>query len=213
MSPALAVDWQSENNDHRWQFRLRPGVHFHDGSPLTCGRGGDVSEHLVHRKLPVDRGSCSGLRGRFYQRLADAQFARVARERCSISLRSRAQPTGKRRRTPSAPDRFSCTGFNNGVLTLTANESAGRDGRLLDEITIAGNRPIRDQWLDLSVGRTDIAEVPPQELRQAQQQQLTVMVSPPVELLALAGFRHRRALESGAARGHCAAVDRGALSM
>ena len=25
-------------NDHRWQFRLRPGVHFHDGSPLTSCR-------------------------------------------------------------------------------------------------------------------------------------------------------------------------------
>ena len=33
--PALAVRWASENSDHRWQFWLRPGVHFHDGTPLT----------------------------------------------------------------------------------------------------------------------------------------------------------------------------------
>src|SRR5579863_4792031 len=33
--PALAVEWESENANHRWQFHLRPGVHFHDGSPLT----------------------------------------------------------------------------------------------------------------------------------------------------------------------------------
>ena len=32
--PALAVRWASENNDHRWQFWLRPGVHFQDGSAL-----------------------------------------------------------------------------------------------------------------------------------------------------------------------------------
>ena len=32
---ALAVSWESDDNDHRWQFRLRPNVHFHDGSPLT----------------------------------------------------------------------------------------------------------------------------------------------------------------------------------
>jgi len=31
VSSALAVDWQSDSNDHRWQFRLRQGVHFHDG--------------------------------------------------------------------------------------------------------------------------------------------------------------------------------------
>jgi hypothetical protein len=28
-------EWESENNDHRWQFWLRPGVRFHDGSALT----------------------------------------------------------------------------------------------------------------------------------------------------------------------------------
>ena len=33
--PALATDWKSDDNDHHWQFRLRPTVHFQDGSPLT----------------------------------------------------------------------------------------------------------------------------------------------------------------------------------
>ena len=33
--PALALTWEPDNNNHRWQFRLRPGVHFHDGSSLT----------------------------------------------------------------------------------------------------------------------------------------------------------------------------------
>ena len=33
--PALAVEWKSENDNHRWQFRLRPGVHFQDGSLLN----------------------------------------------------------------------------------------------------------------------------------------------------------------------------------
>ena len=33
--PALAMEWASADADHRWQFHLRPGVHFHDGTPLT----------------------------------------------------------------------------------------------------------------------------------------------------------------------------------
>src|SRR5580704_3079826 len=33
--PALAVEWRSENDDHRWQFRLRPGVHFQNGTALN----------------------------------------------------------------------------------------------------------------------------------------------------------------------------------
>ena len=35
LQPALAVRWKAQNGDHRWQFWLRPGVRFHDGSPLT----------------------------------------------------------------------------------------------------------------------------------------------------------------------------------
>jgi MarR-like DNA-binding transcriptional regulator SgrR of sgrS sRNA len=33
--PALAVEWSSDDSDHRWLFKLRPGVHFHDGTLLT----------------------------------------------------------------------------------------------------------------------------------------------------------------------------------
>jgi ABC-type transport system substrate-binding protein len=47
------------------------------------------------------------------------------------------------------------------------------------------HRSIRDQWLDLSIGRADLVEVPVEQLRQAQQQRLTVVASPPVTLLAL----------------------------
>jgi MarR-like DNA-binding transcriptional regulator SgrR of sgrS sRNA len=107
---------------------------------------------------------------------------------------------------------FQFTGSNSGLLTLTANEGCWQGRPFVDEITIAGNRPIREQWLDLSAGRTDIAEVPPQELRQAQQQHLAVVVSPPVELLALqvsdTGSLTNAVLRAAIAQ----AVDRGALS-
>jgi ABC-type transport system substrate-binding protein len=44
---------------------------------------------------------------------------------------------------------------------------------------------VRDQWLDLSIGRADVVEVPVEMLRQAQQQKLAVLVSAPTSLLAL----------------------------
>src|ERR1035441_2869970 len=34
--PCLALSWQHDATARRWQFNLRPGVKFHDGSPLTA---------------------------------------------------------------------------------------------------------------------------------------------------------------------------------
>ena len=33
--PSLALSWHAETGNRRWQFLLRKGVAFHDGSPLT----------------------------------------------------------------------------------------------------------------------------------------------------------------------------------
>src|SRR5580693_3786977 len=35
VEPALAVEWEADSGEHRWQFRLQAGVHFQDGSALT----------------------------------------------------------------------------------------------------------------------------------------------------------------------------------
>jgi len=36
LHPALATSWSSDSSLKRWTFNLRPGVKFHDGSPLTA---------------------------------------------------------------------------------------------------------------------------------------------------------------------------------
>ncbi len=76
-------------------------------------------------------------------------------------------------------------GFTNGVLTLTANDNCWQGRPFVDAIEIRVHRSIRDQWLDLSVGRADVVEVPAEQLRQARSSGLTVVDSPPVTLLAL----------------------------
>jgi MarR-like DNA-binding transcriptional regulator SgrR of sgrS sRNA len=211
VSPALAVDWQSDSNDHRWQFRLRQGVHFHDGSPLNSSAVVMALNTACTANCPWTAVRAVGSTVVF---TSDSPMPNLpgllAGGMYLIALTRTAD--GQTPANPIGTGPFQFTSSTNGLLKLTANESCWQGRPFLDEIVIAGNRPIRDQWLDLSVGRADIAEVPPQELRQAQQQHLAVTVSPPVELLALA-VSTSGALTSAVLRASIAeAIDRSALS-
>jgi MarR-like DNA-binding transcriptional regulator SgrR of sgrS sRNA len=102
-------------------------------------------------------------------------------------------------------------GFNNGVLSMAANENGWSGRPFADAIEIRVRRPLREQWLDMSVGRADVVEVPAEQLRQAQQQRLAVLISPPATLLALQ-VSDTGTLANAKLRGAiAAAVDRNAL--
>jgi len=213
--PALAINWKSENNDHRWQFSLRPGVHFQDGSPLTsasvvtslgaaCATNCPwAAVHSVGSSVVFTGDSPmpnlpSLLAG-------DGYLIALAESSGSTSPGVVALPH------PIGTGPFQFAALNNGALTIEANDSCWQGRPFADKIEIVGHKSIRDQWLDLSVGRADLVEVPAEQLRQAREQHLTVAVSPPVELLALAvadggvlGDPHLRAAIA-------LAVDRGAL--
>ena len=210
VQPALAVTWDSDNNNHRWQFRLRPGVHFQDGSSLT-------SIAVVGSLTASCGGDCPWTAARAVGSLVvftgDSPMpnlpALLAGDPFLISLTTTAEGG-----TPGANGTgpYQVTGFNNGVLTLAANENCWSGRPFADAIEIRARRPVREQWLDLSLGRADVVEVPPEQMRQAQQQHLTVLVSAPVTLLAievnesgsLANIKLREAIAE--------AVDRSALS-
>jgi peptide/nickel transport system substrate-binding protein len=211
VSPALAVEWQSDSGDHRWQFSLRQGAHFHDGSPLNSSAVVMALNTACSANCPWTAVRAVGSTVIFtsYSPMPNLP-ALLGSDAYLIALTRTAD--GQTPANPIGTGPFQFTSSNNGTLTLTANESCWQGRPFLDAILITGNRPIREQWLDLSVGRTDIAEVPPQELRQAQLQHLAVVVSPPVELLALelsdTGALANAVLRAALSR----AVDRGALS-
>jgi peptide/nickel transport system substrate-binding protein len=211
VAPALAVEWQSDSNDHRWQFRLRQGVHFHDGSPLNAAAVAMALNTVCTANCPWTAVRAVGSTVIF---TSDSPMpnlpALLASEAYLIALTRTAD--GQTPANPIGTGPFQFASSNNGLLTLAANESCWQGRPFVDQITITDNRPIREQWVDLSVGRTDIAEVPPQELRLAQQQHLSVVISPPVELLALevpdAGALTNAVLRAAIAE----SIDRGALS-
>jgi peptide/nickel transport system substrate-binding protein len=181
--PALALRWESQNAAHRWEFWLRPGVHFQDGEPLTSDVVAGALTEFCSRGAA---GACPwrSVRGvgasvvfvsdspepDLPELLAQTQFA-IARQ----DAKGAVTGTG----------RFRVTGYTNGALTLVANDDCWSGRPFADMVEVRTRRTVRDQWLDLSVGRADIVEVPPELLRQAQQQRMNVLVSRPVDLLAL----------------------------
>jgi ABC-type transport system substrate-binding protein len=182
VQPALAVGWESDNSDHRWQFRLRPGVHFQDGSPVT-------SIAIVASLTFSCRADCpwTAVRavGSSVVFTGDSPMPNLPALLAGDSFLIGSATTGDGNTTRQGTGPFQVAGFNNGVLTLTANEGCWQGRPFADAVEIRVRRAIRDQWLDLSVGRADIVEIPAELMRQAQQQRLTIVTSKPITLLAL----------------------------
>ena len=176
--PALAVSWESQSANHRWQFHLRTGVHFHDGSPLTpesvvqslaqaCVRCGWRARAVADSVIITSESPISDL---------PAELAR------SIYAIARQDAEGN----PDGTGPFRFVANSNGILFLSANEDAWHGRPFLDAIEVYENRPIHAQWLDFTVGKADMVEVPPELLRGVQQEHMPVAVSArPVDLLAL----------------------------
>ena len=207
--PALAVEWKSENDNHRWQFRLRPGVRFQDGSPLNSSGvvasltdecGGECPWTAVHAV------------GSSVVFTSDSSLPNLPELLAGDDYRIALAGAGNPVTAPVGTGPFQFTAFSNGILTLAANDNCWQGRPFLDAIEIRTNRSIQYQWLDLNVGRADLVEVPAEQLRQAHDQRLTVVAAPSVSLLALT-VADTGALANPNLRAAIAlAVDRGALS-
>lgn len=212
--PSLALRWVSQNADHRWEFTLRPGVRFQDGTPLTA-------EAVVSALNGVCTPAASAsppipCPWRTVRAVSDSVIfvsdtpapdlpSLLAQERFAIVRHDASGAI-----VGTGP--FRVTGFANGALVLAANDDCWAGRPFVDSVEIHPHRSVRDQWLDLSVGKADIVEVPPEMIRPAQQQHLHVLVSRPVDLLALTiapnGLFSSREMREAVAL----AVDRAALS-
>jgi MarR-like DNA-binding transcriptional regulator SgrR of sgrS sRNA len=206
---ALAVEWKSENDSHRWQFRLRPGVHFHDGTPLSAASVVASLTDLCGAACPWTAIHAIGTSVVF---TSDSPLANLPELLAGDEYRIALEGAGNPLTAPVGTGPFQFTTFSDSVLTLAANDSCWQGRPFVDAVEIRAHRPIRDQWLDLSVGRADLVEVPAEQLRQARDERLTVIASPPVSLLALT-VSDAGALANPNLRAAIAlAVDRSALS-
>ena len=178
--PALAVSWEHDPQSVSWRFKLRPGLKWQDGPPMTAaevaaGLEGAIPGRpwsVVDDTLEIDTGSP---RPEFPLYLATAPAA--------VVIRKSAGPPGL---PPIGSGPFRLSEWEPGRrVVLAANEEYWGGRPYLDSIQVEMGRSSRERLLDLELDKADLAELDPTEARRAQQEGRKVWTSAPVEVLAL----------------------------
>jgi len=199
---ALATTWQPAAN-RRCQFRLRRGVKFHDGTPLT--------PEIAAASLRIANPS--------WNISADADSLVIERDGTESELLAElALPRNAiaKRSSPNKADGtgpFSVTDWQPGKkLTLAAEENYWRGRPFLDGIEIAMGRSYRDQMTALELGTADLVEVAAEQSHRVSLEGRRLENSEPIELLALVFAREAQSTEDKLLREALAlSIERGSI--
>jgi peptide/nickel transport system substrate-binding protein len=181
--PLLAASWQVEPGNQRWRFQLRNGVVFSDGVPVDSSVAAaslraanpDWKVFALGELIMIETSSP-------VPNLA----AELALPRNSISRRSQGALIGT---GPFTVAQFDATKQH---LTLQANDQYWGGRPYIDSIEADMGKNDRDQLMLMDLGKNDLVEVAPEDIRRAQTGNHLVKASQPAELLALYFSRDAR---------------------
>ncbi len=176
--PGLATRWEAQSANHRWQFYLRNGVRFHDGSPLTA--------EAVVQSLSAACANCrwrARAAGDSVIIVSDSPSPELPAELARGTYAIRRQDDGG---NPIGTGPFRFAANSNGIVFLSANDDYWGGRPFADAVELYGKRSVREQWLDFTVGKADLVEAPAELLRAAQQDHMPLLVAArPSDLLLL----------------------------
>lgn len=174
--PGLATDWQAAAGNQRWQFRLRRGVRFHDGSALTA----EVAASSLRTANPSWKIFAEGDLVIVERDRADAELpAELALLRNSIVKRNSG---GKL----SGTGPFHIEDWQAGKkLTVGAEENHWGGRPFVDRIEVEMGRNSHEQLVELELGKADLVEVAPEQVHRVTMEGRRVSSSQPIELVAL----------------------------
>ena len=201
--PALATSWQAAPGNQRWQFWVRRGVKFHDGSPLTP-EAVAAALRVANPDWNVSPAADSVI---IEQNVPEPDLpASLARPRNAITKRSEGG-------TLIGTGPFHIRDWQPGKkLILAANEGYWGGRPYLDAIEIELGKASRDQLLGLDLGKGDVAEVDPEQSHRVSTEGRRVMTSAPVQLMALVFTRDRQSAAEGKLREALAlSIDRSSI--
>lgn len=195
--PALAIAWESDATARRWQFTMRHGVKFHDGSAASAGAVAQIlgalhSNWTVHSSgdlLTIDAEAAT-----------PSLLAELALPRNLILKRNASG-------FPIGTGAFRVVEWQPGkLLKLAANEESWSGRAFLDAVEIEFGRSLRDQAIALELGKTDVIEAPPQA--GGSNASPHIRTSLPIELMALVFSANSKAQDARLREALALSIDR-----
>jgi peptide/nickel transport system substrate-binding protein len=187
--PSLATEWTHDLAFRNWQFKLRSGVRFSDGSLLTpsdavvslqisLGKGFEVVtvENGVAIRAPHPAPD-------LLEQLASGRHFIVRRLPDGTVLGT--GPFVVAETVAAAPTDVNPTAIKPAKIKFQANEGAWSGRPFVDFVEVTLGEPPLRQLLDLHVGKADIAEIAPDLVRKGRQEGLRIWSSAPQTLVAL----------------------------
>jgi peptide/nickel transport system substrate-binding protein len=195
LQPALAVSWEHDATAKRWQFKLREGVKFSDGTPMKPAVVAMALQQLLGVSYEVSATSDSVVIQ------ADHPLPNLATELSSgryfifrVTDDNSLVGTG-----PFRLAEWSASG-SPAKAVLTANESCWSGRPFVDKIELLMGVDSQQQANAISFGQADLVDLPASEVRRAAQRGLRTASSDPVELFALAIDNARPAVQNAQLR-------------
>jgi peptide/nickel transport system substrate-binding protein len=185
VQPALAISWENDATSKRWQFRLRTGLTFADGSPLTPVEAALALQQLLGNIFDVSATSDSVVIQSDHE--IKGLPARLAGGRYFIfhpSADGSLSGTGPFRiaEWPSAE----AVGKNGSPkVILVANETYWAGRPFVDRLEITMGVSPQQQANAIAFGEADVVELSAGQVRAAMQRGVRTQSSDPVDLLAL----------------------------
>jgi peptide/nickel transport system substrate-binding protein len=193
--PALAISWQHDAPAKRWEFRLRDGVKFSDGTPLTP---------------PIAAMALQQLLGLSFDVSATADSVVIQADQFAPDLPTRL--AGGRYFIFRDGDNASLTGTGPFVFTqfesmgraaqstFIANESCWAGRPFVDKISVLMNAESEQQANGIAFGQADVVDLSASQVRRAAQRGVRTVSSDPIELFALVFPGDRPAVQDARVR-------------
>jgi peptide/nickel transport system substrate-binding protein len=189
--PQLATEWSHDIPAKRWQFTLRPGVKFSDGTSLAPGDVVAALQPILPKGMWVTVAAggiaiqCANPVSDLLELLASGPFFVYRVDGKGVMLGT--GPFVLESFGPGLQQAEKSEGATTGAqrLRFRFNELSWSGRPYLDAVDVTMNVPPLRALLDLQLGKTDLAELSEDTTRRAQQSNVKVWVSSPLTLYAV----------------------------